>query len=126
MDPVSVVVADDMEDVRYWFRVLLEAAGLCEVVGEATTGDEAVDLARSLRPDVVVLDLAMPGMSGLDALPRIKLVSPRTKVVAVTAFGPQWELAAREAGAVAFVTKGAKPGQLVDAVANAAGRPAPG
>ena len=119
MKPVSVVLADDVEDVRYLFRVVIEADGRFEVVGEATTGREAVDLAASLRPDVVVLDLAMPEMGGLEALPLIKAASPATKVVIVTAFGELSEQAAYERGAVAFLTKGAKPGELVEVMADA-------
>ena len=87
MKPVSVLLADDVEDVRYLFRVVIEVDGRFEVVGEATTGREAVDLAASLRPDVVLLDLAMPEMGGLEALPLIKAASPATKVIVVTAFG---------------------------------------
>ena len=119
MEPVRIVLADDVEDIRYLFRVVLEAVGRFEVVGEATTGREAVDLAASLRPDVVVLDLAMPEMGGLEALPLIKAASPATKVVIVTAFGELSEQAAYERGAVAFLTKGAKPGELVEVMADA-------
>src|SRR5207249_4768056 len=119
MKPVSVVLADDVEDVRYLFRVVIEADGRFEVVGEATTGREAVDLAASLRPDVVVLDLAMPEMGGLEALPLIKAASPATKVVIVTAFCELSQQAAYERGAVAFLTKGAKPGELVEVMADA-------
>ena len=123
MKPVSVVLADDVEDVRYLFRVVIEADGRFEVVGEATTGREAVDLARSLQPDVILLDLAMPEMGGLEALPLIKVASPTTQVVVATAFGELSEQAAYERGAVAFVTKGAKPGQLVDVVADVVATP---
>ena len=119
MEPVSVVLADDVEDVRYLFRVVIEADGRFEVVGEAATGREAVDLAARLRPDVVLLDLAMPEMGGLEALPLIKAASPATKVVIVTAFGELSEQAAYERGAVAFLTKGAKPGELVEVMADA-------
>src|SRR5437870_947474 len=80
MEPVRIVLADDVEDIRYLFRVVLEAAGRFEVVGEAATGREAVDLARSLQPDVILLDLGMPEMGGLEALPLIKVASPTTQV----------------------------------------------
>ena len=123
MEPVRIVLADDAEDIRFLFRVVLEAAGRFDVVGEATTGREAVDLARSLQPDVILLDLGMPEMGGLEALPLIKVASPTTQVVVVTAFGELSEQAAYERGAVAFVTKGAKPGQLVDVVAGVVATP---
>jgi CheY-like chemotaxis protein len=126
LNPVTVVVVDDIEDIRFWFRVLLETGGLCTVVAEATNGLEAIEAAKQHQPDVVVLDLAMPEMGGIEALPLIKEASPNTAVVAVTAYGTMAEQEAYDAGAFAFVTKGAKPGQLVDAVHNAAGRPAPG
>ena len=123
MKPLSVVLADDVEDVRYLLRFVIEADGRFEVVAEAATGREAVDLAASLRPDVVLLDLAMPEMGGLEALPLIKAASPATKVVIVTAFGELSEQAAYERGAVAFVTKGAKPGQLVEVMADVVSMP---
>jgi CheY-like chemotaxis protein len=82
---VRVLLADDLADIRLVIRLLLEADGRAEVVGEATDGAEAVRLASELRPDAVILDLRMPGMDGVQALPLIREVSPGTVVVALSA-----------------------------------------
>ena|SRR5947209_19168813 len=82
---VRVLLADDLSDIRLVMRLLLEADGRVEVVGEATDGAEAVELTRQLRPDAVVLDLRMPGMDGVEALPLIRAASPATVVVALSA-----------------------------------------
>jgi CheY-like chemotaxis protein len=82
---VRVLLADDLADIRLVMRLMLEADGRAEVVGEAADGAEAVRLAAELHPDAVVLDLRMPGMDGVHALPLIRDASPGTVVVALSA-----------------------------------------
>ena len=82
---MRVLLVDDLSDIRLVMRLLLEADGRAEVVGEAADGAEAVRLARELRPDAVVLDLRMPGMDGVAALPLIRDAAPGTVVVALSA-----------------------------------------
>jgi CheY-like chemotaxis protein/anti-sigma regulatory factor (Ser/Thr protein kinase) len=79
--PVQVVLVDDAEDVRRLVRTALRFRGGFEVVGEAGSGAEAVELAQRLRPDLVVLDLGLPDIAGEDVLTRIRADSPRTNVV---------------------------------------------
>ena len=75
---VRVLLVDDLSDIRLVMRLLLEADGRAEIVGEAADGAEAVRLAAELQPDAVVLDLRMPGMDGVAALPLIRDASPGT------------------------------------------------
>jgi CheY-like chemotaxis protein len=82
---VRVLLVDDLSDIRLVMRLLLEADGRAEVVGEASDGAEAARLAGKLRPDAVVLDLRMPGLDGVSALPLIRAASPGTVVVALSA-----------------------------------------
>src|SRR5437660_1683704 len=82
---VRVLLVDDLSDIRLVMRLLLEADGRAEVVGEAADGAEAVRLAGELHPDAVVLDLRMPGMDGVTALPLIRDAAPGTVVVALSA-----------------------------------------
>src|SRR5437588_9900394 len=82
---VRVLLVDDLSDIRLVMRLLLEADGRAEVVGEAADGAEAVRLAEELHPDAVILDLRMPGMDGVQALPLIRDASPSTVVVALSA-----------------------------------------
>jgi len=92
---VRVLLVDDLPDIRLVMRLLLEADGRAEIVGEAADGTEAVRLASELHPDVVVLDLRMPGMDGVSALPLIRDASPGTVVVALSALpvGPMTDRA---------------------------------
>src|SRR3954454_20370223 len=92
---VRVLLVDDLADIRLVMRLLLEADGRAEVVGEAADGAEAVRLAGELPPDAVVLDLRMPGMDGVTALPLIRDASPGTVVVALSALpvGPMTDRA---------------------------------
>ncbi|MBV9412912.1 MAG: response regulator [Acidimicrobiia bacterium] len=92
---VRVLLVDDLSDIRLVMRLLLEADGRAEVVGEAADGAEAVRLAAVLQPDAVVLDLRMPGMDGVAALPLIRDASPGTVVVALSALpvGPMTDRA---------------------------------
>lgn len=83
--PTRVLIVDDQPAMRDVVRLALSIDGECEIVGEAGNGAEAIELARALRPDLVVLDLQMPVMGGAEALPRILAVSPETRVVVLTA-----------------------------------------
>ena len=92
---VRVLLVDDLPDIRLVMRLLLEADGRAEVVGEAADGAEGVALARELRPDAVILDLRMPGMDGVSALPLIRDAAPGVVVVALSALpvGPSTDQA---------------------------------
>lgn len=116
--PITVVLADDTEDMRDLVKLVLEIDGRFDVVAEAGDGRAAVEAAQRHQPDAVVLDLAMPVMSGDRALPLIRAVSPATVVVVYTAYSTaerSEELVAT--GAAAVVAKTARPADLADLVA---------
>jgi DNA-binding NarL/FixJ family response regulator len=126
----TVLVADDHRQFREALVALLELDGF-EVVGQAADGADAVALAKQLRPDVVVIDLKMPVLNGLDAARLVRDALPSTPVVVLTAFtGDELERAAVAAGATAFVAKDANLEELRAALAAAAAaladRPDPG
>jgi DNA-binding NarL/FixJ family response regulator len=126
----TVLVADDHRQFREALVALLELDGF-EVVGQAADGADAVALAKQLRPDVVVIDLKMPVLNGLDATRLVRDALPFTPVVVLTAFtGDELERAAVAAGATAFVAKDANLEELRAALAAAAAaladRPDPG
>jgi response regulator NasT len=101
-----VLLADDHSGLRWALRGLLEETGF-EVVGESGDGADAVALARLLQPDIVVIDVRMPVLNGLDAAKLIKDQRPATQVVVLSAFeSPELERQAREAGAFAYLDKG--------------------
>ena len=119
--PIRVLIADDHRIVRAGIRSFLESKPDIAVVGEAGTGEEALALARTLRPDVAVMDLNMPGMGGLQSIRLIKEQVGEVHVVALTMYGDQrFFLEALAAGAEAYVLKGADPAQLLAAVRAAA------
>jgi DNA-binding NarL/FixJ family response regulator len=112
---IRVLLADDTPEIRRLIRVNLELDGRFDIVAEAADGAEAVNLARSLRPDVVVLDLAMPVMDGLQAMPLIFRASPRSKIVVLSAFDhSRMEARAREHGAHGYLEKGVGFGEIVE------------
>jgi DNA-binding NarL/FixJ family response regulator len=126
----TVLVADDHRQFREALVALLELDGF-EVVGQAADGADAVALAKQMRPDVVVIDLKMPVLNGLDATRLVRDALPSTPVVVLTAFtGDELERAALAAGATAFVAKDANLEELRAALAAAAAaladRPDPG
>ena len=101
-----VLLADDHSGLRCALRGLLEETGF-EVVGESADGADAVALARLLQPDIVVIDVRMPVLNGLDAAKLIKDQRPATQVVVLSAFdSPELQRQAREAGAFAYLDKG--------------------
>src|SRR6476659_854211 len=112
---IRVVVADDTPDMRLLLRVAMDRRTDVDLVAEAANGQEAIDLATALRPDLLVLDLAMPVLDGLSALPRLAEVAPDTRVVILSAMpGERFEANALAAGAAAFVQKSTSIDFLVD------------
>jgi DNA-binding NarL/FixJ family response regulator len=121
-DPIKVVVADDQELVRAGFCVILDTADGITVVGEAATGAEAVAQAERLRPDVVLMDVRMPEMDGLEATRLITATTPGPKVVMLTTFDlDDYVYAALRAGASGFLLKDSPRADLIAAVRAAAG-----
>lgn len=120
--PIRVVVADDADDLRRVVRAAVERHPHFVVVGEAADGDEAVRVAAETDPDIVLLDLDMPRVSGLEALPRLREVAPAAKVVVLSGLSRQpMEGLARSAGAVGFLEKGIPSRRLVDELIAVAG-----
>jgi two-component system, NarL family, response regulator NreC len=121
---ISVVLADDHPLVRRGLRGALETDPEFAIAAETGDGLEAVRLAERLQPDVLVLDLMMPGLGGLDVLPIVRQRSPRTRVVVLSMYANEdFVLQALRNGAIAYVLKGCDPALAVEAVrAAAAGR----
>jgi DNA-binding NarL/FixJ family response regulator len=118
---ISVLLADDQHLVRAGFRSLLRRDRDIAVVGEASTGDEAVRTARDLRPDVILMDIRMPGLDGIAATRKI-LASQDTKIIILTTFETdEYVFAALAAGASGFLTKEIDPDGLRRAVRVVAG-----
>ena len=117
MSRVRVLIVDDHEVVRRGLRIMIEPHPGWEVCGEAMTGREAVEKAKKLEPDVIVMDLAMPELNGLEATRQILKAAPRTEVLILTAHESE-ELVREvlDAGAHGYVLKSAAGRDLVDAV----------
>lgn len=114
---IQVVLADDHSVVRRGIKLLLEDSGLISVVGEADNGDQAIDLVKELKPDVLVTDIAMPGMSGIDLIQVIKKDCPDTHILVLSTHNDEeYILVSFEAGALGYLPKNAKAEQLVSAV----------
>jgi DNA-binding NarL/FixJ family response regulator len=114
---VRVLIADDEPLFAELLSVLLRADGRIEVVGRAVDGSEAVELARALEPDVVLMDLSMPGLDGFDATKQIAGESGATRVLVLTGSEDPADVAkARQAGAVGYITKDQIAEALVDAI----------
>lgn len=114
---VRVLLVDDHEVVRRGTRELLDRAEGVEVVGEAQDGAEAIEMTRRLRPDVVLMDVAMPGVNGVEATRAIKRELPGTAVLALSAYDDDpYVFALLEAGAAGYLLKNVRGQTLVDAV----------
>src|ERR1700688_2602784 len=119
MKNARVLIVDDHEIFRRGLRALLEPSSEWEICGEAVDGMDAVEQCKSLKPDIVVLDVSMPRLNGLEAARLIKKGDPEPKIVIITQHdSPQIRSAALEAGARAFVTKSAVGSELVSALRN--------
>ena len=116
-ETVRIVLADDHALFRAGLAALLEAESRFEVVGEASTGEEAVDLARSLKPEIVVMDLSMPGTNGLEATRRIAALGLDTRVLVLTVHAEEEYLVpVVEAGASGYLTKTSADTDLIEAL----------
>lgn len=121
MTPISVLIVDDHAVVRSGVRSYLETQEDLEVAGEAANGNEAVQLAADLVPDVVLMDLVMPEMDGVEATRRIRTASPRSRVVVLTSFHEDTHIfPAIKAGALSYLLKDTGPAELGEAVRAAA------
>src|ERR1700710_510343 len=115
--PIRIVLADDHQVVRRGLELLLEAEEGFEVVASVGDVDAAIRTARGYKPDVLVLDLNMPGGSSLDAIPKILEASPGTKITVLTMQNePAFARQALSAGALAYVLKEAADDELVEAI----------
>ena len=113
----TILLADDHGLFRQGLAALLRNQGSWEMIGEADSGEQAVDIARQRQPDIVVLDVSMPGMSGIEAAPLILRASPATRIVALSMYGdPYYQRAMFNAGAMAYVLKNEAISDLVDAI----------
>ncbi len=119
--PIRVLLVDDHAMVRRGLRDFLELHDDIEIVGEAVDGADAIEQARTLQPDIVVMDLMMPGIDGIEATARIRADHPAVEVIALTSFVEEARVvAALEAGASGFLLKDAEADELAAAIRAAA------
>jgi DNA-binding NarL/FixJ family response regulator len=114
---IRVLLCDDQALVRSGFRLILEAREDIEVVGEAEDGGDAIELARQVDPDVILMDVRMPNVDGVEATRRIVAGSSRARILILTTFDlDEYVYEAIRAGASGFLLKDVQPAQLVDAI----------
>lgn len=118
--PITVLLVDDHEVVRSGVSAFLASQPDFEVVGEAKSGTDAVNLAQKHVPDVVLMDLVMAKMDGVEATRQVKAVSPRTKIVVLTSYHQdEYIFPALQAGAISYILKDVKMDELADALRRA-------
>ncbi|AKV86517.1 LuxR family transcriptional regulator [Microbacterium sp. CGR1] len=116
-DRIRVLIADDQELVRYGLRLVLEAEDDVHVVGEAADGASAVEAAIALTPDVILMDVRMPGIDGIRATQDLAARLPRTRVLVLTTYDlDEFAFGALQAGAAGFLLKNTRPAELVAAI----------
>ncbi|MEV4186883.1 response regulator transcription factor [Streptosporangium canum] len=118
---IRLLIADDESLLRMAFRMVFQAEPDMEVAGEAGDGDEAARMARLVRPDVVLMDVRMPGVDGIEATRRIVRDSPRSRVLILTTFDlDEYAFAGLKAGASGFLPKNTRPEELLAAIRSVA------
>jgi two-component system, NarL family, response regulator LiaR len=119
-EPITVVLADDHSMVRLGLMAYFNTLEDIRVVGEASTGEQAVRLVEELTPDVVLMDLLMPGMGGVEATRQVRKISPSTQVIILTSYHDDEHIfPAIRAGALSYVLKDIDPDELASAVRRA-------
>jgi DNA-binding NarL/FixJ family response regulator len=114
---ISVLVADDQPLVRSGFRMVIEERSDLALAGEASDGEQAIDLARELDPDVILMDVRMPNLDGVEATRRLVESGVRARILVLTTFDlDEYVYAAIRAGASGFLLKDVEPAELVDAI----------
>ena len=120
MTPIRILIADDHPMFRFGIRALLSAESDMEVVGEATNGQEAVHLASSLRPDLILMDINLPQLNGIEAARQIVKQNPAIGILIITMFEDETVFAALQAGARGYLLKGAEGEETLRAIRAAA------
>ena len=115
-EPIRILIADDHPIFRFGMRTLLTALPDFTVVGEAVTGEEAIQLTDALLPDLVLMDINMPGMNGIEATAHIRAQQPHTAILIVTMLDDDSVFAAMRAGARGYLLKGAEPAETLRAI----------
>src|SRR5438128_490164 len=117
MEPLRVLIADDHPLFRHGLSALLSASPDFEVVGEATTGEEAIELSTKLQPDVILMDIQMPGVNGIEATRHILHTSPHIRILIITMFEDDASVfTAMRAGARGYILKDAQKAELLQAI----------
>ena len=121
MEPIRILIADDHRHFRDGLRALLLSADDVEVVGEASSGEEVIPLAARLQPDVILMDLQMPGTNGIEATRRILFTSPHISILVISMFEDDDSVfAALQAGARGYLLKGALKAEILRAIRSVA------
>lgn len=117
MEPVKVVLADDHEIVRNGIKTLLESEGQIEVLGEASNGMEAIEKVIALKPEIVILDIRMPIMNGIEATAKLREVSPNTKVLILSMHDDEeYIIKSAESGASGYLLKDTNKQEFIKAI----------
>jgi len=120
-EPITILIVDDHTVVRQGVRTLLDMHPDLQVVGEAESAEEALPLVEQLVPDVVLLDLLLPGMNGVETTREMKRISPRTQIVVLTSYAEDEHVfPALRAGALSYLLKDIRPRELAESIRKAA------
>lgn len=114
---IKILLVDDHDLVRHGIKRLLSDATGMQVSAEATSGEQAIDMAKVLNPDIILMDVKMEGIGGLEAIKRITRQNPKTRIIAVTILGDEpFPSRVLQAGASGYITKNAKVSEMIDAI----------
>ena len=116
MEKIRVLIADDHPVFRFGLRSLIASIPEMEVVGEATSGESAIDEATHLKPDIILMDINMPGLNGIEATRRILATNPKIGILVITMFDDDSVFDAMQAGARGYILKGVDPEETVRAI----------